>query len=373
MKKIKRRIRTCSEIICKTQIDRLLPVVSSLLTLFFVINGCSFSEGNGDKASTFIMVKGSDWEEVNTIPFDSLIVNDPFILADKVTHTYYMTGSGGSMWKSRDLHNWEGPYSYMEIDTTSWMGPDPMIWSPELHYYKGKYYCFVTFTNMAVVIDKITERCDVPRRGTHILVAEKAEGPYRSMSETPYLPEEWSTLDGTFYIEDGVPYLVFSHDWMQQENGEIKYIRLADDLSYTIGEATTLFTGSDGPWTREMQSIGELTFGMSLRGYVTDGPFLFRTESGRLGMLWSSWGVKRNVQGVAYSLTGRLGGAWEQQEQPLVAEHAGHGMLFTTFDGKKLLVLHSQSLGENPGPRRPMLLEVDITGDLLKIKRRYNP
>lgn len=144
-------------------------------------------------------------------------------------------------------------------------------------------------------------------------------------------------------------------------------------MSHTIGAATTLFTGSDGPWTRDMQSIGELTFGMSLRGYVTDGPFLFRTETGRLGMLWSSWGAKRNVQGVAYSLSGRLEGAWEQLEQPLVAEHAGHGMLFTTFEGKKLLALHSQPLGENPGPRRPMLLEVDISGNLLKIKGRYNP
>lgn len=352
---------------------RLFSVVSCLLPLFLVMNGCGSSGGNGDKPSPFIMVKGSDWKEVYTVPFDSLIVTDPFILADEVTHTYYLTGSGGAMWKSRDLHSWEGPYSYMEIDTTSWIGPNPMIWAPELHYYKGKYYCFVTFTNNAVVIDKIPERCDVLRRGTHILVAEKAEGPYKSMSETPYLPEEWSTLDGTFHVEEGVPYLVFSHDWMQLENGEIKYIRLANDLSHTIGTATTLFTGSDAPWTREMQSIGELTFGMSLRGYVTDGPFLFRTESGRLGMLWSSWGVKRNVQGVAYSLSGRLEGTWEQVEQPLVAEHAGHGMLFTTFDGKKLLVLHSQLLAENPGPRRPILMEVDISGNLLKIKGRYNP
>ncbi len=150
------------------------------------------------------------------------------------------------MWKSV-IAELGRPFYYIEIDTTSWMGSDPMIWAPGLHYYKGKYYCFVTFTNTAVVIEKIPERGDVLRRGTHILVAEKAEGPYRPMSESPYLPEEWSTLDGTFYVEEGVPYLVFSHDWMQQENGEIKYIRLAGDLSHTIGAATTLFTAAMAP------------------------------------------------------------------------------------------------------------------------------
>lgn len=352
---------------------RFLLVVSCILSLFLLVNRCGFAEGKNNAPSPLIMVKGSDWEEVSTIPFDSLIVTDPFILADENTNTYYLTATGGAMWKSHDLRNWEGPFSFLEIDTTSWIGPNPLVWAPELYHYKGKYYCFVTFTNLSVVIDTIPKRCELLRRGVHIFVSEKAEGPYRSLSDDPYLPEGWSTLDGTFYVEDDVPYLVFSHDWMQLEVGEIKYIRLADDLTHSIGEASLLFTGSDAPWSHEMQSIGELTFGMSLRGYVTDGPFLFRTETGWLGMLWSSWGIKRNVQGVAYSLSGNLKGPWEQQEDPLVEEHAGHGMLFTTFNGKNLLVLHAQPLGENPGPRRPKLLEVNLSGNLLKIKGRYNP
>lgn len=53
-----------------------------------------------------------------------------------------------------------------------------------------------------------------------------------------------------------------------------------------------------------MKSIGELTFGMALEGYVADGPFLFRTGTGRLGMLWSSWSNSRCAQGVAYSGVG---------------------------------------------------------------------
>jgi len=35
-------------------------------------------------------------------------MSDPFILADRAMRTYYMTGSGGFMWKSKDLQMWEG-------------------------------------------------------------------------------------------------------------------------------------------------------------------------------------------------------------------------------------------------------------------------
>lgn len=347
--------------------------IGSLLSLFLILNGCHNLDSGNDEQSHFILLKGLGAGEVRTIPYDSLIAPDPYILADEATRTYYLTASGGTMWKSPDLRSWEGPYSYIEIDTTSWMGSDPMIWAPELHHYNGKYYCFTTFTNTDIIVDTVPERCDVLRRATHILVAEKAEGPYHPISDISYLPEEWSTLDGTLFEEEGVPYLVFNHDWMQLENGEIKHIALAEDLSHTEGVATSLFSGRDAPWPREMQSIGELTFGMSLSGYVTDGPFLFKTGTGRLGMLWSSWSDKRYAQGVAYSLSGRLDGPWEQQDEPLVLENAGHGMLFKTFEGKDLLSLHYQPLEENPGPRRPMLLEVDLSGDALIIKGRYNP
>ncbi len=369
-----RKAGPCRETgLCKKLVRLVSCRVIYLLSLLFILQGCHNPDRDKNQQPSFTLLKGLRSGELRTIPLDSLIATDPNILADEATRTYYLTGSGGTMWKSRDLQNWNGPYSYIEIDTTSWMGSDPMIWAPELHHYNGKYYCFTTFTNTGIIVEKVPERCDLLRRGTHILVADRVSGPYRPVTDNPYLPEAWSTLDGTLYEEEGVPYLVFNHDWMQLENGEIKRIALAEDLSHTEGEATSLFSGSDAPWTRDMQSIGELTFGMSLSGYVTDGPFLFRTGTGRLGMLWSSWSDNRNAQGVAYSRSGRLDGPWEQMDHPLVGLNAGHGMLFTTFEGQDLLSLHHQPLGENPGPRRLLLLEVDLTGDTLKIVGRYNP
>ena len=105
---------------------------------------------------------------------------------------------------------WTGPYQYITVDTTSWIGTAPRIWAPELHKYKGKYYCFVTFTNPKIIVDTVPNRYNVQRRATHILTSDKAAGPYHPISGTDYLPEDWSTLDGSFWEEDGVPYMSFA-------------------------------------------------------------------------------------------------------------------------------------------------------------------
>ena len=42
------------------------------------------------------------------IPLDSIRLSDPCILADKATGMYYMTGTRGLLWRSRDLARWEG-------------------------------------------------------------------------------------------------------------------------------------------------------------------------------------------------------------------------------------------------------------------------
>ena len=80
--------------------------------------------------------KGAAQSVSQQIPLDSIQLSDPCILADKATHTYYMTGTGGMMWTSKDLKYWEGPKKVAEIDPQSWMGPKPAIWAAELHQYQ---------------------------------------------------------------------------------------------------------------------------------------------------------------------------------------------------------------------------------------------
>jgi beta-xylosidase len=121
------------------------------------------------------------------VPLDSIRLSDPFILADKKTSTYYMTGTGGLMWKSNDLKKWTGPFTVAQTDPDSWMGKNPMIWAAELHPYNDKYYYFATFTNRAVKIDTVGEHV-IERRARHVLVSDKAEGPYVPIKDPIYPP-----------------------------------------------------------------------------------------------------------------------------------------------------------------------------------------
>jgi len=73
------------------------------------------------------------------IPLDSIRLSDPCILADEKTAMYYMTGTGGMLWKSKDLKFWDGPFQVVKTDPVSWMGPHPMIWAAELHEYRSRY------------------------------------------------------------------------------------------------------------------------------------------------------------------------------------------------------------------------------------------
>jgi hypothetical protein len=79
-------------------------------------------------------------------------------------------------------------------------------------------------------------------------------------------------------------------------------------------------------------------------------------KTGKLGMLWSSWGAGRYVQGVAYSESGTIDGPWMQEKEGFKGDNSGHGMLFMTFEGKRLLVIHH---AEGDGLRKLQLSEID--------------
>ncbi len=301
------------------------------------------------------------------VPMDSIVLSDPCILADTATMTYYMTGTGGKLWKSTNLKLWDGPYDAAQTDTASWMGKHPMIWAAELHKYKGKYYYFATFTNRETIIGSYKGN-KLERRACHVLVSDKAEGPYTPMQDSVYLPADKLTLDGTFWTDtDGKPYMVYCHEWLQNWDGTIEKIELKPDLSGSTGESRLLFRASESPWSRENIE------GKTVPNRVTDGPYLFRTQTGRLGMIWTSWIYNVYTQGVAYSESGTLDGPWIQEKDPVTLPDFGHGMLFRTFDGKLLMSVHSHKDTGRHYHRVPHLFEVDDSGDRIIVGKEYKP
>jgi beta-xylosidase len=302
------------------------------------------------------------------IPLDSIRLSDPCILADAKTAMYYMTGTGGMLWKSKDLKFWDGPFQVVKTDPGSWMGPHPMIWAAELHEYKGRYYYFATFTNHDIKIDTVKGRI-IERRASHVLVSDHPDGPYVPMQDPTYLPGNKSTLDGSFWVDkNGKPYMIYCHEWLQNWDGTIEKIELKPDLSGSIGTGTILFRASNSPWSREKDENGNIR-----PNKVTDGPYVFRTQTGALGMLWTSWVYDVYTQGVAYSTSGTLDGPWVQEKDPITPPNFGHGMLFRTLQGKLLMAIHSHQHINGRTRRIPHLFEVDDSGDKLVVRGPYIP
>lgn len=298
--------------------------------------------------------------------------HDPFILAHQPDQTYYLYSSGrverGSRrsgivtYTSKDLQSWDGPQVVFAVPDGTWANPEHGAWAPEVHEYQGKYYLFVTLHNRDEII---AEPPDVWRvnhmRGTVIARADSPAGPFELLrTDGPHPPHDFMTLDGTLYVDpDGQPWMVYCHEWIQVIDGTFEAIRLTDDLTGTVGDPIYLFKASDGPWFGQNQHPSQRE-----RSYVSDGAELFRTGEGRLLMLWSSHSDDGYLQTVARSKTDRLEGPWEQLE-PLIRERSGHGMLFHTFDGQLMLVLH-RPFGREA---RAKLYEMEDAGDHLRVVR----
>lgn len=99
--------------------------------------------------------------------------------------------------------------------------------------------------------------------------------------------------------------------------------------------------------------------------YVTDGCFLYRTNSGKLLMVWSSFSFGNYAIGIAESVTGKIYGPWKQQAIPLFDRDGGHGMIFKSLEGKLILVFHGPNspLGEE----RTRFFELEDLGSTLGI------
>ncbi|NSW94014.1 MAG: family 43 glycosylhydrolase [Bacteroidales bacterium] len=307
-----------------------------------------------------------DAPEDYKIAVSEIYLSDPFIFADETDSTYYMYGSGGNgtvmCYASKDLKYWSDRFIVYRFRESHWAGPKAPSWAAEVHKYKGRYYLFTT-SDDGKPMGKNIRGEDYPRRATQIYVADSPRGPFRDFTDNkPHTPEGWPCLDGTLWIEHGKPYLVFCHEWTQIMDGTIDAVKLPKNLGVPVKKSFVLFKASEAPYVKESPPDPK-------KEYVTDGCFLFRTKTGRLGMLWSSWKEGKYVLMAAYSESGRLRGPWKQDRELLFEENGGHGMLFTTFDGKLMLSMHYVDPGDARPRRKPIFIEADDSGDRLVLKK----
>jgi len=277
-------------------------------------------------------------KEEKMLKRENIRIRDPFILTDKENGCYYMYGTTAlekgtlaarntfSVYKTYDLESFEEPkviFNGSEIGF--WADRD--FWAPEVHKYNEKYYLFGSC--------KAEGKC----RATQIFVSDTPDGIFKPVSDKPITPEGWECLDGTFFVESGIPYVVFSHEWVQVKDGEIWAMPLKDDLSAPAGEPILLFKASDNP------NVSELG-GTAPGNYVTDGPFLYR-EDGKVKMIWSSFYKNRYL--VLEAEADSLLSEWRHGGSRFDFD-GGHAMLFETLDGKRMISLHRPNSANNERP-----------------------
>ena len=274
-------------------------------------------------------------------------IRDPFVFVENGKYYLYGTRAadfgrktgGFDVYVSVDLAEWSGPFACFDSER---FGLNREVnWAPEVHCYQGSYYMFASFTR------------ENGLRGTYALKADSPLGPFVPHSNGALTPDAWECIDGTFYCENGVPYLVFCHEHTQAVDGEICYMPLSSDLKESAGEAKLIFTASSPEWA-DQKAPGE--------HYVTDGPFLYRSANGSLLMIWSTFIKHTYAQCIARSENSSIMGSFEHLP-PLITEDGGHGMLFCS-GSDLILTFHSPN---QTGLERPRFVKLKDCGDTLRL------
>lgn len=273
-------------------------------------------------------------------------IRDPFVLVHN--DKYYMYGTRGAnfgqatggvdVYIGTDLENWSDPIPV--FDSVKFDLNKQANWAPEVHKFDDKYYMLATFMKPNGL------------RGTYILVSDSPEGEFVPLTGKSITPDTWECLDGTLYIEDGVPYCVFCHEHTQILDGTINYMQLSPDLKEAVTEPIEIFKASSFCGKTEDENDH----------YITDGPFMYRKTDGKLLMIWSTF-VNGYAQCVATSDNGKIDGKWSHLPT-IFDKDGGHGMIFRSLDGKLMLSLHRPN---GQPDERPEFFEIKETENSLEI------
>ncbi|HHV12941.1 MAG TPA: family 43 glycosylhydrolase [Clostridiales bacterium] len=293
---------------------------------------------------------------------EEINIRDPFVLVENGSYyqehvsnkLYFMYGTrGATCWTkatgfdcyvSSDMKEWDGPFEVFHKPEEFWA--DKNCWAPEVYKYKEEFYMFATFKDSKT------------HGGTAILKSDSPLGPFKMHSDKQITPNDWECLDGTFYLSnDGIPYMVFVHEWVQITDGEICAVRLSDDLKSAVDEPKVLFRASEaGSWIKPYTNEK-----YPQKNYVADGPFLYRTNGGKLMILWSSFGEEGYTEAIAFSDNGEIDGKWIHQQELLFKKDGGHGMVFQALDGERYLTLHIPNVHLEEHPMFYRLKEINDT------------
>lgn len=277
-------------------------------------------------------------------------LRDPFIL--KANGTYYAYGTGVN--RENDWLNTtyacykavdgrlDGEWQLLDCIYTRPADAVQNLWAPEVHKLGDYYYLLATYFSSS------TEH-----RGVTVMRSESPEGTFEEITDGHITPKQLDCIDGTLYVDKkGEPWLVFVHEWTCTDDhiGRMSAMRLSSDLTHAVSEPIELFRADAPKWAGGRN--------------VTDGCFMYRTCDGKLLMLWSNFCDDGYCVGVAESDNGEIDGNWIHNENLLYKKGAngefdgGHGMIFSDYDGRNYLCIHSPNTPTEQRAEVPIILPI---------------
>lgn len=282
-------------------------------------------------------------------------IRDPYILPHN--DMYYMYATTGetelSYYYGNDMENWEYGGVAFKIPESFWAYKD--VWAAEVHPYKEKFYLFVSLLGKNNL------------RGTQIAVADTPKGPFVPVSNRAVTPQAQSCIDGTLFVCDEKPYIIYSHDWpdnyIESEHayvGEICAAELKEDLTEIVGEPKVLFASNEVPISKQTpHQISETDV-----RYGSDAPFVQKLSDGHLFLTWSPYLNGTYVVLSAISENGSIFGEWKHSSKAFFDKDGGHAMFFKGYDGNNYMCIHAP---EKPQLERAHIFKVEECDDGLKI------
>ena len=278
-------------------------------------------------------------------------LRDPFVLPDG--GKYYMYGTAKvtrkdnatvmTVYVSDDLFDWQPIETVLKIPGGFWGTQD--YWAPDVFLYRDRYYMLITLGAPG------------RKRGTQILVADSPTGDFTPLTDGPITPPDRQCLDATLYFENGTPYLVYSWEWLETGSGKLVLVQLSDDLTHTVGGESILLSAAESGISACLQGEYE---GKTVNGYVTDAPLVYKTESGKYLLMWSTF--SQSGYSIAIAESDTLRGVYRHREV-LFDRDGGHAMLFKDYFGTHYISFHSP----NDDVERPTFLPIEETDNMLRL------
>lgn len=324
------------------------------LLLLLAMVSCAGQGGGGTDGACEVEWKFAtpDGLPARVVAVDTMELANPFVRYERKSNIYYMIGDGGYMWTSSDLRTWTGPYNVLRVSDDSWYGKDSEILAPEIHAHNGRY-CY-----MASLQDKTSGHISCA-----VFTADEITGPYIPVAGEDMLLDSLEVAGHPTFCTDEMDagYMIYSDS--NEPGGVLRIIRFTKDMEKRMGESYVMFSGADN------------ALDVAKDGRPIEAPYLFVTDTGAAGLLFTAYDGEESVVAVAYT-TNELGhwlnGPWVAEPQPLVKGNAGGASLFTDYDGTLVMAFHKDTLINGKNIKVPRFMKMDRQFEKLEKIGYYN-